>query len=429
MDGSSPHADHETHTAPAEQHPIKKNLWQRWMAWSGSFLVLSILAHAILLGGATVLVVQVVQGRKEKMKFTAPPPSAAGGSEHKVKPSKKTAASAPAISKRIASTAANASIALPAMDMNSSSGPDVMASVMSGLGSAGLGSGGGGSAGMASMPLTGLTAFGFKGGTAGLKGHFYDLKQTADHKPTEIKVDGLADSTGKYTPGVQAHLNVMDDFFKGNWDEKILQKFYQAKDTMVTYQIFIPMMTASKAPEAFDVEKEVKPSHWIVHYKGTVTAPKDASYRFLGIADDTLAVRFDGRNVLLANLQRMDSSSLFTDKTMPTKNEVGLYPGKWFQVERGKPYPIEILISEVPGGAFQACLFIEERQPEKPYPKRTLPGMESKTAYPVFQIKKGVPLPPYEKPSMTPPANALPGWQPREKSPEMAPEPVIFPGK
>ena len=77
-----PHSDHAAHTAPAEHHPIKKNLWQRWMAWSGSFLIISILLHVLLLGGATILVVQVVQGRKEKLKFTAPPPSAAGPSEH-----------------------------------------------------------------------------------------------------------------------------------------------------------------------------------------------------------------------------------------------------------------------------------------------------------------------------------------------------------
>jgi hypothetical protein len=163
------------------------------MAWSGSFFVLSVLLHVILLGGATILVVQVVQGRKEKMKFTAPPPSAAGPSEHKVKPSKKTAAAAPAISKRITSTAANASIALPAMDMSSSTGPDVMASVMSGLGSGGLGSGAGGAGGLASMPLAGLTAFGFKGSSmsGGLVGHIYDLKRTPDHQDTDIKDDGL----------------------------------------------------------------------------------------------------------------------------------------------------------------------------------------------------------------------------------------------
>ena len=175
-----------------EHHVIKRSLWQRWMAWSGSFFVVSLLLHIVLLGGATVLVVQVVQGRKEKLKFTAPPPSA-GPSEHKVKPSKKTSAAAPSISKRITSSAVNASVALPAMDLSASSGPDVMASVMSGMGASGLGSGAGGGAGMASMPVAGLTAFGFRGGgrSDGLVGRLYDLKQTKNHQPTDIKDDGL----------------------------------------------------------------------------------------------------------------------------------------------------------------------------------------------------------------------------------------------
>ena len=221
----------------------------------------------------------------------------------------------------------------------------------------------------------------------------------------------------------------MDDFFSQNWDEKILQRFYQARDTVVTYQVFIPMIPANKAPEAFGVEKEVKPSHWIVHYKGTVTAPKDGSYRFLGAADDTLAVRFDGQNVLLANLQKLASEPLFKDPKAPSNRDNGLYVGKWIQMERGKSYPIEILISEMPGGSFGAVLLIEERQPEKPYPARTFPPFAGKPAYPVFQTKKGIPLPPYEKPSMTPPANAKPDWKPRESAPEVAPDPVVFPGK
>ena len=426
----TPHSDHAAHTAPAEPHPIKKNLWQRWMAWSGSFLVLSILAHVVLLGGATVLVVQVVQSRKEKMKFTAPPPSSAGATEHKVKPSKKTAAAAPAVSKRIASTAANASIALPAMDMNTSTGPDVMASVMSGLGGAGLGggAGGAGAGGMASMPLAGLTAFGFKGGGGGgLRGHFYDLKQTPDRKPTGITADGQYDANRNWTPSMTAHLKLLDDFFSQNWDEKLLQGYYQAKDSVVTYQVFIPGMSANKAPEAFGVEKEVKPSHWVVLYKGTVTAPKDGSFRFLGKPDDTLAVRFDGQNVLLANLQKMSSEPMFTDKTSQSRKDGDLWIGKWFQVERGKSYPIEILISELPGGYFTACLMIEERGMS--YPARTFPPVAGKPAYPVFQTKKGIPIPKREQSSLTPPQGAPPNWRPTETAPEVAPDPVVFSGK
>ena len=114
-------------------HLPMQTLWQRWMAWSGSFLVVSILIHILLLGGATLLVVQVVNSRKEKLKFTAPPPSANASVEHKVKPTKKISAPAPAVTKRITSTAVNAQIALPTVDL-SATGPDVMASVMSGMG-------------------------------------------------------------------------------------------------------------------------------------------------------------------------------------------------------------------------------------------------------------------------------------------------------
>lgn len=38
----------------------------------------------------------------------------------------------------------------------------------------------------------------------------------------------------------------------------------------------------------------------------------------------------------------------------------GLAVGKEFEVEAGKKYPIEILISEIPGGLFCASLLIEE---------------------------------------------------------------------
>jgi len=413
------HSDHEAHTAPPEPRSIKKNLWQRWMAWSGSFLVLSILAHVFLLGGATVLVVQVVQGRKEKLKFTAPPPNSAGATEHKVKPSKKTAASVPAVSRRITSSAANASIALPAMDMNSSSGPDVMASVMNGLGSSGLGSG---AAGMAAMPLAGLTAFGFKGsGGGGLKGYFYDLKQTSDRKPTAVKSGGA---------GTVQHYSILEQFFKNGWDENILDKFYKSKDQMITHQIYIPYMDARIAPQSFGVEKEVTPSHWVILYKGTVTAPKDGSFRFIGFADDVLAVRFDGQNVFLGGLNLGTIQGYFNSSLNPFNVGRGNVWSRWFSVQSGKTYPIEVLISEVPGGSFSAWLQIEDRSPSNPYPKRTFPGAESLIAYPLFQTFKGDKIP-ERGAELTPPKDLKPGkkWKPFETAPELAPDPVIFQGK
>jgi hypothetical protein len=423
-----PHADHEAHTASDEPHPIKKNLWQRWMAWSGSFLVLSILAHVLLLGGATVLVVQVVQGRKEKMKFTAPPPSAAGAAEHKIKPSKKTAAAAPAVSKRITSTAANASIALPAMDMNSSTGPDVMASVTSGLGSAGLGNGAGGAGagGMASMPLSGLTAFGFKGVTkGGVVGRFYDIRQTADHKPSEAANDGTSSPN---------YYKVIGEFISKNWDPSVLKRYYCAPDSMLAVQMYMPCKGSSGAAEAFGVDKETKNPLWVIHYTGQVVAPDDGEYRFWSSCDDFMAVRFDGKPVLAASgmlravppeaqkFIRPESPSTSALQANKKTTEINFIPGRmmtkgsWFRVEKGKSYPIDILIGDT-GGLYHQILLVEEKYPKQPYPLRTEAPMVPRL--PLVQFRKGIPLPTYDSK-----ANSD-----YSRNPEPAPFSVIFTAK
>ena len=394
-------------------------LWQRWMAWSGSFLVLSILLHVLLLGGATVLVVQVIQGRKEKLKFTAPPPSAAAAAEHKVKPSKKSTAAAPAVSKRITSTAANAQIALPAMEMNSSS-PDVMASVMSGMGSAGLGNGSGAAGGMASMPLSGLTAFGFKGANkGGLVGRLYDIRQTADRRPTEAAKQGMS------SPG---YYKVIGDFISKNWDDEVLKKYYCAPDSMLAVQMYMPCKGSSGAAEAFGVEKEMKNPLWVIHYKGTVVASEDGEYRFWASNDDFMAVRFDGKPVLAGRGVINHSPPQALRYLVPESTPPGSRPdvnymqggmsvkGCWFRVERGKSYPIDILIGDT-GGLYHQILLIEERNPKQPYPMRTSPPLVPRL--PLVQFRKGIPMPTYD-----PRASGD-----YTRNPEPAPFSVIFTAK
>ena len=460
--------------------PIARNLWQRWMDWSGSFLVISILLHILLLGGATMLVVHVVGNRKEKMKFTAPPPSSNAYVEHKVKPSKKTAAAAPAISKRITSSAMNTSVALPSMDLNST-GPDVMASVMSGLGSSGLGSGdgggAGGAAGMASMPLQGLTAFGFKGpGTRpGLVGHIYDLKQTADRQPTNIKDEGryknphIFDAFSDYkkqeekdkvdkdqstlgkradilTESVKNHAQVLQEYINKNWDEAVLNRFYKSKEQLTAYQIFIPYAAPQEALKAFGVENEIKPTHFLVHYKGFVTAPKDGRFRFrVQSMGNLLLIRFNGKNVFgFSWSPLLDLSSFqFNDPDPHPPGDISrMYDyrkGPWFTVQNGEKYPIEILMENGEKGFF-SCIMIEEENPAKPYATsywhELYPQDRPTYVYPIFALAKGTPLKPYDKAwsktAMTPiagfpdPKNWRAFW--KETIPEYAPEPVVFAG-
>jgi hypothetical protein len=283
---------------------------------------------------------------------------------------------------------------------------------------------GAGAGGIASMPLTGLTAFGFKGGnqTGGLNGTIYDLKQTPSHQPTEM-ADHKAGGNGKDTP-ILNHEKFFAQFFKSGWDESLLDRFYRSPQKVVAYQIFIPYILSTEGPKSFGVEKEIPlAKHWMVLYKGTVVAPKDGTFRFHGFADDCLAVRFNGQNVFIAAWfdDNKILTSIFKDPSSHYPRELhDTIEGKWFSVTAGQAYPIEVLVSEVPGGLFSGTLTIEEKYPEKPYPYRTQPGKEKELAYPIFQLKKGMPIP--ERKSFN-------GGHGGFDYIELAPDPVIFKGK
>lgn len=422
----------DLHVAPSEPHPLKRNLWQRWMAWSGSFFVLSLLVHVLLIGGATVLVVQVVAGRKEKLKFTAPHPSSAGPKtvEHKVKLSKATA-SAPSVSKRITSTAANASIALPPMEMNSSSSPDVMASVMSGLGTGSLGvgaaAGGGAAGGGASMPGGGLTAFGYKGAVnvPGLKVNLYDLKQTPNGSKTDIGEDF---DKGAPAEALCDYKTVRDviAFMESKWDPKLLEKkYYKAKDTITAYQFWIP--NELKQPEvlkAFGADTSVKPGFFIVHYTGKVTAPKDGEFQFVGYpvlgGIPFFAIRFDEKNIYCG---------------APPENVKNLFPNGTnlkFKVSAGRTYPIEFLVVfKAARQNYRQLLLINQLTPPKTNPPN--PYRENfigNVLYPTFQVKSGLPLPEYVPPDWSKkPPNAPSNWAPREPMGPKVEEAIVFPAQ
>jgi hypothetical protein len=302
---------------------------------------------------------------------------------------------------------------------------------MSGMGASGLGSGAAG--GMASMSLEGLTVFGFKGKIeAGLVGHLYDLKQYKDHKPSEIQADGvftdkatevykksrganyinlmwqeiMADRSpvGKradlVTPGYQNQGKLVSEFLNGNWDESILQRYYMSQDALTAFQFCIPYVNEMEALKDFGVENEIKPTHFVIHYKGYVKAPRDGEFRFRsdpGTAQCGMYIRYDGMNVLGVPLSVFHDMSAFRYPPTPGEKDGPRHGvGRWFRTEAGKRVPVEFLMENGPTG-LTAVVYIEERHPEKPYPPTLVsqvypqcPGV----AYPIFALRKGVPLPP-----------------------------------
>ena len=229
---------------------------------------------------------------------------------------------------------------------------------------------------------------------------------------------------------------LFSEFFTSGWDEKLLERFYRAKDSVTAFQVLVPGMASTMGPKSFGVEKEIPYArHWMVLYKGTVTAPKDGTFRFLGRADDMIAVRFNNQNIFVDTIQSFDKPTMtsFSPPVSQKKEQLGVSYGKWFSVSAGTAYPIEVAIAEMPGGYFTAQLYIEDKNPATPYPHRTFPGAENYLAYPVFQLKKDFALPKREA-EVSPPAKYTPAqiasWKAHENYSEVPTnQQIVFPGK
>ncbi len=238
-----------------------------------------------------------------------------------------------------------------------------------GLGGSGIGDGvGSGEGGLGSGDAGGST----------LEGTFYDFKQTASGA-----------STGITPESTQQILGLYNEFFQGGWNEKTFRKYYKSPTKLYSGVFMLPTCKAEYAPHAFECSDKVKPSAWGVIYKGKIVAPKTGKFRFVGIADDVMAIRFNRKMVLEAGWSiptinqsnrglgsQADYRAAVEAGNHPTKRGYkflqvpgipkwnselgGLTAGETFSVREGQTYPIEIFISEIPGGAFGFVILIED---------------------------------------------------------------------
>jgi hypothetical protein len=213
-----------------------------------------------------------------------------------------------------------------------------------------------------------------------LIGHFYDLKQPIDAKARPLRRHEVVHFIKKY--------------MESGWDSRLLKQYYSPDVELAAPYFYLPRCKASYAPEAFECnrgeqKKQVAPQDWLVVYTGEVTAPESGTYRFVGMGDDTIVVRFNKTVVLESgwSIPSRNNMTLGTNRnyqqeiTSPASGRVlyqyketphwnrnlgGIASGRTFSVEAGKRYPIQILISEIPGNEFGYCLLIEKMGDKTP---------------------------------------------------------------
>ena len=220
-------------------------------------------------------------------------------------------------------------------------------------------SGSNGTSGAGSGPIGGGSLFGSNTKSlASLTGYLYDLKQNqhGDRPPAGTNLKKIVTEVAT------------------NWRLGVLKDYYKARKPLYLSQLFIPAIHAEEAPKAFGVEKDVKPSQWMACYSGNIKAPESGNYRFIGFGDDYLIVRLKGQVVFDGSYH-----NIFPDKTisgdfgkaysMPDRS-IGsnLLASPWFALEKDVEIPMEVVISEDPGGYFSSLLLIEKQGQADPKP-------------------------------------------------------------
>ncbi len=375
--------------------------WYHWKRLGRNFLIVAILVHVFFGLGAAYLIVQTISAR-QKTTFAAGPSSANAAKhaiEHKVQMQKKQQTmSAPATIQRITTTATNAKVVLPQIPAMPAALATLTPVAMAGMGGNGVGlqMGGGGGQGNGNSSGGGLNLFGIQGGK-GLKGTFYDLKQTPGKTPTHVtKLD--------------AFVHELNAFLLAGWQPGSLNKYFKSPTALSANQIFVPRIASAAAPKAFGVEKDVEPRYWMALYRGQVSPPESGTYHFVGGGDNILIVRFNGKIVLDRswNYQSKFGIDASWKAVADYDYKFGHVPGGFakgqpLELKAGEFYDMEVLLGD-DGGITHFSLLVEKEGVEYMKTSEGLPIL------PVFRTASEAP-----PPGLHPPFQASgPIWKSRE---------------
>ncbi|MES2996696.1 MAG: hypothetical protein V4733_07795 [Verrucomicrobiota bacterium] len=356
--------------------PEKNSFWRKL---GGGSLTISIIAHAILLLATAFLIIWTIPAEPDpKVDFIR-----SGGGDNPAstqRSQKQTASMIKPNMARISVVGAANPITLPEMDRSLQ--PSALESLSPGAMSGGLGRGDGLGLGFGNETGPGTVIgkgteepFGITDSNGdALEGSFYNIARSRSDK--QLSVDN------------PKQWETVNRFVTGGWRESGLGQVLKSDRKLYNNRIYMAAMSASTAPSAFGEKPDAHP-RWVVVYRGNVIAPFTGSFRFVGAGDDTMAVRFNGRNVFdygfiaataphegymakLKSTERLKGDY----RNCPMEPPVTFYQypqtenwnsqiggvavGPEIDVVAGKAYPIEILICEGWGGLFSGTLLFQQ---------------------------------------------------------------------
>lgn len=255
-----------------------------------------------------------------------------------------------------------------------------------GLGDGGLGGGAGtgSGAGMGSKEKS----------NSAFVGQFWDLKKLKNRKDSPLK-SGFTSN--------QETLQLLSQFYNNKWQQGAFDRYFKSPVKLYASSFYMPFCQDSEASNAYDPTKKMglKPSRWVAVYTAKVQAPKSGRFRFVGLGDSVLAVRFNEKNVLATGMHTLENAKFFgagdasyrqgkdfyeyascqawNSEAEGGDNALfGFMAGEEFTVKKDEWYEMEVLVSEIGGGYFGFCLLIDDLDD----PRRA----QSKDGKPLFQL-------------------------------------------
>lgn len=202
------------------------------------------------------------------------------------------------------------------------------------------------------------TPFGRSGGS-GMKGSFYDLKQSSKKSPTKLG-DFFKENSSRGR--IDIYKSEIRSLARGKYSLTRLAKYYKANLELTFTHVVMGNSRAHIAPKAFGVEKEVDPSGLLIIYEGELVADAPNEIKFTGRYDDLLVVYVNDKVVFDGSWsdhtgdfdkgEDVPGATMF-DKVKMRRNK------KFISLRKGDD--IRIVIGESPGGFVGGGLFVEEK--------------------------------------------------------------------
>jgi len=232
--------------------------------------------------------------------------------------------------------------------------PDIQLPEMSGMANELAG----GIGGFDVMPdLDKISVFG-SGQTIGndFVGEFYDFKRDWNGRDIPHSGDEYMDATRR--------------FIKSGWKTSSVMRYYKSPKKRYATCFIVPPTLSAVVPAVFG-EPDAEGTHWMTLYKGQLVHKEGITFRFMARGDGAMAVRVDGKFVLISGwLRKWDSNlwnSVSADDLKYLMGNGWATAGDWITLEPGVSKDMELLMVEG-GGIGCFMLAIQEKGVE--YEKR-----------------------------------------------------------